>query len=413
MKNIKHILFFILINAQLQAQPINQLVEEAINNNLELKIIEKEYLTALEKAPQVSQRPDPEIGVGIFPLPIETRLGPQIMRVGATQMLPWKGVLDSRKDLELAKAKTLYERVGVRSLELVYQIKKAWYQLYELEENQNIIQRNLLLLESLDRLALAKVESGKATAADVLSVQLKTEELKQEILLLEKAKANPTTVINQLLNRALDIPIDVKDNLSFAQLPFNKDSLVAMIKENHPLIRFFELQQAVAEHAVAVNRLSDKPMIGVGLDYMMVNKREGTNVPRNGRDIIQVRASVSIPLNKDKYEAKEREEELRIATLEAKKEDAVSQFLALIEQAYTDYEMAQLRMTLYEKQITITQSAITMLESNYSATGREFDKLLRLEMELIEYDLKILKAIVQSHLAKSLIEKFVDFDIAN
>jgi len=411
MKKKKNILISLLclIVCFTKAQPINQLVQEAINNNLELKVIEQEYLTALERAPQVSQRPDPEIGVGVFPLPIETRLGPQIMRVGATQMLPWKGVLDSKKDLELAKAKTLYERVGVRSLELVYQIKKAWYQLYELEQSQRIIERNLLLLESLDRLALAKVESGKATAADVLSVQLKTEELKQEILLLEKEKSNPTTVINQLLNRALDIPIDVKDNLSFAQLPFYKDSLVAAITGNHPLIRFYELQQEVAQQAVAVSKLSDKPMIGVGLDYMMVNKRDGTNIPRNGRDIIQVRASVNIPLNKAKYEAKEREEAIRIATLEAKKEDAVSQFLALIEQAYTDYEMAQLRMTLYEQQIKITQSAITMLESNYSATGRDFDKLLRLEMELIEYDLKILKAIVQSHLAKSLIEKFVDF----
>jgi len=39
--------------------------------------------------------------------------------------------------------------------------------------------------------------------------------------------------------------------------------------------------------------------------------------------------------------------------------------------------------------------------------GSGFDELLRLEKELIEYDLKILKAIVQSHLAKSKIERFI------
>jgi hypothetical protein len=39
--------------------------------------------------------------------------------------------------------------------------------------------------------------------------------------------------------------------------------------------------------------------------------------------------------------------------------------------------------------------------------GIGFDELLQLEKELIEYDLKTLKAIVQSHLAKSKIERYL------
>ena len=156
-------------------------------------------------------------------------------------MLPWKGVINGKKELELAKAKTIYEQIGVRSLDLVYEIKKAWYQLYELEQSQLIIQRNLTILESLDRLALAKVESGKATAADVLRVQLKTEEWKQEIAVLEKAKEKPTIRINQLLNRALDIPIEVSDRLSFAQLPFDKQTLADNITAHHPSVSYTHL----------------------------------------------------------------------------------------------------------------------------------------------------------------------------
>jgi len=389
------------------AQSPENLIQEAVTNNLELKILEKEYLTALEKAPQVSQLPDPEVGVGVFPLPVETRLGPQIIRIGATQMLPWKGILDSKKELELAKAKTLYERIGASTLELSYQVKQAWYSLYEIEQSQTIIQRNLGILESLDRLALAKIESGKATGADVLRVQLKIEELKQELTILETAKAKPTSTINQLLNRDLGILITINDSLSFAIMPFQKDSLAASIRANHPMIRMFALQQEVAQKALALNKLDGKPSFGVGLDYIMVNKRGDADPSRNGRDIVQLRASVKIPLFRQKYEAKEREEELKIATLDHKKEDVVSRFMAMIDKAYTDYEIAQLRINLYEKQITITQSAINILESNYSAKGNGFDELLRLEKELIDYDLKILKAVVQSHQAKIRIEKFL------
>ena len=122
---------------------------------------------------------------------------------------------------------------------------------------------------------------------------------------------------------------------------------------------------------------------------------------------MQLRASVKIPLYKKKYEAKEREENLKIAALTDRKSDILNRFEATIEQAYTDYQTAQLRVELYQQQIEITKAAINILQTNYSSMGNGFDELLRLEKELIDYDLKMLKAIVQSHIAKSSIERFI------
>lgn len=405
------ITFFLIIFLATQinalAQPLQTLLDEAKENNLELKILEKEYFAALEKAPQVSQLPDPEVGVGIFPLPVETRLGPQLIRIGATQMLPWKGLLKGKKDLELAKAKALYERTGARALDVFFQIKQSYYQLYQIEKSQTIIRRSIVILETLEKLALTKVESGKATAADVLRVQLKTEELKQELIILEKNKINPTVSINQLLNRSLQTPIVMMDSLAFAVLPFDKNMLMETIQKNHPLLRMFELQQDISRQAIALNGLNGKPSFGVGLDYIMVNKRKNIDLAKNGRDIVQLRGAVKIPLNRNKYEAKEREENIKITALADKKTDVSNRFMATIEKAYANYETAQLRMDLYQKQIEITKAAIRILEINYSVKGKNFDELLRLEKELIDYDLKILKAIVQSHLAKNNVERFI------
>ena len=386
------------------AQSLNSLVTEAVENNLELKVLEKEYFAALEKAPQVSELPDPEV---VFPLPVETRLGAQILRVGATQMFPWKGLLNGKKELELAKAKALFERIGARALDLSYQVEQAYFQLYDIEKSQSIIRRNVVILEALEQLALTKVESGKTTAADVLRVQLKIEELNQELIILETAKTKPIASINQLLNRPLETPIVTTDSLSFAILPFDKNALSANIEASHPMLRMFELQQDISRQAIALNELNEKPSFGVGLDYIMVNKRSDADPSKNGRDIIQLRGSVKIPLFKKKYEAKEKEEQLKIAALTDKKAEVLSRFMAAIEKAYADYEMAQLKINLYERQIEITQAAINILETNYSAKGNNFDELLRLEKELIDYDLKILKAIVQSHFAKSSIERFI------
>ena len=43
----------------------------------------------------------------------------------------------------------------------------------------------------------------------------------------------------------------------------------------------------------------------------------------------------------------------------------------------------------------------------FKSDGSQFDELLQLEKEIIEYDLKTIKAIVKSHLAKSNIERFI------
>lgn len=389
------------------AQSLDVLMEKAVAENLELKVLEKEYLAALEKAPQVSQLPDPEVGVGAFPLPVETRLGAQTARLSATQMFPWFGTLDSKADLENAKAKTLYERIGAEQLNLFYELKTAYFRLYEVEQSQSIIQRNITLFEALERLALSKVESGKATTADVLRVQLKIEELQQELEILETSKINPTATINQLLNRPLETPITITDSLSFAPLPFDKDTLTVNIQENHPMLRMFGLQQEVSRKAISLNELDGKPSFGVGMDYIMVNQRGDASPTNNGRDILQLRASVKIPLYREKYSAKKAEENLKIAALENKKADVLSMFNATIEKAYADHLSARLKMDLYEKQIEITQAAINILESEYSSKGNNFDELLRLEKELIDYDLKMLKAIVQSHIAKSSIERFI------
>jgi len=113
---------------------------------------------------------------------------------------------------------------------------------------------------------------------------------------LEVAKAKPIAAINQLLNRSVQTPIFINDSLTFAIIPFDRVALLQNIEANHPTLRMFELQQEVAQQAIKLNDLNNKPSFGVGLDYIMVNERRDAEPAKNGRDIVQLRASVKIPL---------------------------------------------------------------------------------------------------------------------
>ena len=392
------------------AQSLDELVDEVVNENLELKILETEFLASMKRADQVSQLPDTEFSAGGFILPVETRLGAQVLRLSGTQMIPWFGTLEKSANLEEAKSNVLFERIDIRKLELVYQLKQAFYKIYEIEKSEEITQKNIVIYESMQEWVLSKVESGKSSSADVLRIQLKIEELQQDLKLLEKEKLVPTSTINQLLNRPLDAVVNIEDTLTFAILTLKRDSLTHLIEGSHPLFKMLELQQEVSHTAISLNELNRKPSFGVGMDYILVDQRNDANPSGNGRDIIQLRAAMKIPLNKDKFNAKTSEENLKISALEIKKQNALSHYLSSIEKAYAQYSAAQLKMELYSKQIELTKSAKRIIETEYASQGTKFDELLQLENDLISYEFKILKAIVESHNAKNNIERFIDFN---
>lgn len=392
---------------RIYSQSLDSLIQEAYDNNIELQILEKQYQSRLQVVLQIAPRPDPELGIGLYPLPVETRLGTQLSRISAIQMLPQKGMVEAQKGLAAAKAQPIIEQINAQKLELAYQVKMAWLQVYELDKSRVVMQRNLQILESLENLALVKVETGKASPADVLMVQLQIQNLKNEILVLKKLREKPLADLKSILNRPALIDIEITDSLTFATLMYQKDSLLNIVKDHHPTLKLIELQQEVAKHTILVNTLKEKPTFGIGLDYMTVFSRQDADPIGNGRDIVQLRGTVKIPLYKDQYEAKRQEERLKIEALELQKQNTAEQYWAIIDKAYTDYETAQLRLDLYKQQIATTRTAIDFLKGAYSVNGQKFEELLRLEKAITDYDLMILKAIVNSHQAKVLIDKFL------
>ena len=388
-------------------QTPRELLEVALQGNPQRAALHMEYQASLEKIPQIRQLPDFQLGVGGFLLPVETRLGPQQTRLSASQMFPWFGTLQVQEDQARAQAEVQKERTTSYELDLYYQIQKACFQLYEIDQSQMIVKRNQVLLESLKGLAESQVASGKATVADGLLVELKRQALEQEIKLLESQKRKPVAVLNQLLNRPLDASIVPMDTLEFAILPGQMDSLFAEIRQQNPQLQLLSLQQEVSRQALKVNHKMGQPILGLGVDYLVINARTDAFPSNNGRDALQLKAMVSIPLDRKKYTAKEREENLKIEALESRKEEALTQIHSAIEQAYADHEQAILLRELYLKQKETTEAAIQVLRTAYSQQGSRFEELLKLEGELIQYDLKELKTRVLSHLAKAEVERFV------
>ena len=149
MKQILLILAFGLLPMVVPGQTLAELLSQVTTENLSLKAMDKTYLAALEKAPQVRQLPDTEFGLGVFPLPVETRLGAQAARISIAQMFPWFGTLKKKEELALTSAQALNQLTERQTLEVTFQLKQAYFQWYQLQEAQGIIQEKLGLLDAL------------------------------------------------------------------------------------------------------------------------------------------------------------------------------------------------------------------------------------------------------------------------
>lgn len=390
-------------------QSLPELLELALQENQELQALRLEYQAALEKGAQVRQLPNPSVAVGAFVAPVETRLGAQRARLNLMHSFPWWGTLPAREAIANTAARQRLAQNRAAELEILFQLKYNYFEWYELQQAPQILKKQLVLLHSLRELARTMFETNKGAASDILQVDLKIQELEQKLLILQNQSAIPLQNINQLLNRPPDSPLEIKEKLSFAALSFQRDTLLVYIQQYHPSLIALAYEQEAARQRIDLNRIDGNPSFGLSLDYVLVSPRMDADPINNGRDVLQVSATASIPLYREKFKAKEREEQLRIEALEHRKNNAAAQMVSMIEQAYTQHETTRLQLELFERQIRTTHAAIDLLEARYSNDGSKFEELLRLQLSLVDYELQKLKAIVDSHQAKVRIERFLTF----
>ncbi len=383
----------LFLNVIGHTQPLDSLLSWAEKENPSLKALEQGYLADKEIAPQVNTLPNPEVGIGLFALPPETRLGPQRISIGASQMFPWKGTLKTKADISDTKAKMKPIQADLVSLDLAGKIRWAYYALYQLRERQHILREDIELFKALESLSMVKVQSGKASMSDVLRVQLKIRELERRIELLKTAEQAPTSMLNTAIGRVPDVDIRIVDKPD-TMLTISYEELIDQLRVDHPSIELLDVQEEVANENIKLNKLKGKPTFGVGLDYIAVGRRSDADPAYNGRDILIPKLKVKIPIFRKQYEARDQEQKLRINALEEKKNAVVLRLSDRARQAFQTYESAHIQFVLYHEQAQTTRSIIKILQTDYSSAGKSFDELLKYHVNLVEYDLKILDAYV-------------------
>ena len=385
------------------SQKVEQFIEQAKEYNPGLKALRLEYNAALLKADQVNDWPDPKVSLGLGVLPVETRLGAQRFKVGVSQMIPWKGSLDARSDVARSKAEVKSKLDEVKEIDIEYAIRSAYTTLQFLDGKKAIIQQRLFVLDALEELAKSAVRSGKGKLSNVLFTERKREILNADLELITKKMEQPTIMINRWTGRELftEIIITTDD-----ETLINKSEVLKFADSEHPKYTVLDNKIAASNSMIALTKYQEKPKIGVGLDYAYIDARNDVDISGNGRDILMPMVSITIPLNKGRFDAIRQEQTILQEAINAQRKEISDIYTAEVEMAYSLIEYANQVAEKYSSLKDITRETLKLMRTEYATEGTRFEELLRLEMDIIDYDLEILKARFERSLALAVLHKF-------
>jgi cobalt-zinc-cadmium efflux system outer membrane protein len=387
MKRIITILLMILCYFPLitVGQTLNSYLQIAAKNNPDLKASYVEFEAALQRVNQVSALAEPRLSFGYFISPIETRVGPQRAKVSLSQAFPWFGTLKAKENRANYMAEAKYQAFINDRNKLFFEVNKAYYPLYEVNQHLLLLAESLDILKTYKRLATSSFENNRGSMADVIRVDIMIENAETELMILNDQIVPLQVRFNRLLNRSDSLPLVIitETKINSVGKDYRRDSLLVA----NPIIESLNLQQKAMQESELVARKSALPQFGVGLDYAFIGERSDVYIPDNGKDAFMPMVSVSLPIFRKKYSSAITEAKLGQQAIEFRKEAVENELISKYENAIFQLKKAEDLIGLYKTQIKKTEQLIQLLYSAYSNSTKEFEEVLRMQQQLLKYQM--------------------------
>jgi outer membrane protein TolC len=436
-------------------------LEHAALNNPGVKAKYLEYSAALEKVPQASSLPDPELQFGYFIKPMQLLMGNQVADIRLMQMFPWFGVLKAAKDEASKIAVAKFESFRDAKDELYFNVKSSYYQVYRTIYEIGIANKNLDILKSLEQIVLVRFStggggfssggsnqistgsnsssqgssgmsgsstinqsigsvsgsasankpamasssngmgsymggSGKNDMVNLLRVQIEIHEFENRIALLQDQLTTDKVSFNRYLNRVPSSEVFTGDSLTEVPVPSDiltlADSLV-----NHPMVKMYEAESEANAAKLAMVTRMGYPMVGLGLNYSVIQKRDGVPPMMNGNDMIMPMISVTLPIYRKKYKAMRHEAEFMRDAATVSAENVTNNLRVNFQETMQNLNDAGRRVKLYTEQALLTNKSVQLLITSFSANGTDFEEVLRMEQQLLDYQFKKVEAVVDKN----------------
>lgn len=394
-----------ILSVRSYGQDLQTYIDEAISNNPEIQKFQLRYDISSEKVNEANWIPNTEISAGYFVSEPETRVGAQKARFSVKQMLPWFGTITARENYASSMAEADYVEVTIAKRKLALSVSQYYYQLYEIQAKQLVLDQNIELLKTYERLALTSVEVGKASAVDVLRLQIRQNELQQEKEVLTQQSKGFQAAINSLLNRDYDKDIVVVDTLEMPieDIQFSYDALSL----NPELLKYDKLYESVTQSEL-LNLREAQPMFGFGLDYIPVSERTDMNVLDSGKDILMPMVSISIPIFNNRYKSITKQNDLRQQEIQSQKDERLNILESELAKAISQRNQARIKFNTQQKNLEQAEDAEEILIKNYETGTIDFNDVLDIQELQLKFQMSQIESVKNYFVQSTIINYLIN-----
>ena len=331
------------------------------------------WKAALERVSPARTLPDPRFTYANYIEEVETRVGPQKQKFGLTQMFPWFGKLHLKGEMASQSAQAEQQRYEAKKLDLIYEVKRIYYEYAYLAQAIRITNDNVKLLTHFESVARAKYRSGVGLQSAVIKTQVELGKLHDHLRSLQDLTRPMAAKLNIALNRPSHLPLPLPKALPEHKSDFEDQTLISLLRRNNPSLKILEFMAAKEDFSAKLAGKDYFPDVTLGVDYIDTDARRDMNPDDNGKNPVIAIVSVNLPIWYQKYNAAEKEARSRYRAVVKERREKENALRADLEMALYQLRDADRKINLYrdtlvpkaEQNVKVTQLAFSSDKVNF------------------------------------------------
>ncbi|MDR2121390.1 MAG: TolC family protein [Tannerella sp.] len=260
--------------------------------------------------------------------------------------------------------------------------------------------------------------SAAAGMADVLRLRMEIVEADNRIESLLSEIRAAKAAFNLMLNRPVDSEIRLPDLPEQTSFLLDSASVRMQMTARNPMLEMVAEEELAYKAKADMDRRMSYPMFGIGLQYMLIRKK-ATAAPAmddgmgadmggmNGKDMIMPMLSVTIPIYRSKYNARQRENALLQQAGREKYRNTQNMLEAELVRLNHLLDDAARRIALYRRQTELAQATCNLAVQEFASGRGDLAGVIRVQRQLLDYALKASEAVADYHIAAANIRKLI------
>jgi|WetSurMetagenome_2_1015567.scaffolds.fasta_scaffold60585_2 outer membrane protein, heavy metal efflux system len=365
---------------------LQDLIDEALKNNPELRVAESLASASEHRIPQAGSLPDPMFMFGYQNEGWKSysygKSQDAQWMFSASQMFPFPGKLPLKETMASRESDSLKARRDSVRLKTIARVKELYYDLFLSCKSIELIEDRTTLFRKVEEAALARYSSGMGLQQDVLMAQTEKYMLLEREEMLRQKKQALEAMLNISVGRPAESPLGRPSEPPGTAYDYTLDNLLKAGLENYPEIKTSEKMALAADLKVQMAKKEYIPDFTLTAGYF--NRGGG-----QFEDMWSLTTTINIPIY---YKTKQRqavyEAEASCSAARYELESTKLMISSNIRDSYSMFDAAGKLTELYKNGlIPKIRQDFELALAGYSAGKIEAVTLTIQLKSLIDYDI--------------------------